>query len=344
MKLKPAICPQCKATLSVESEKEKAICPYCNTEILTDNAIKSFKIAYNITDDDVSSSDIQYSSLNDFKIVAGVLKEYTGSCVHVKIPNTVKIIDYNAFNDCYGLESVEFPKCVREINGFENCKSLETISIPSTVEILGGFRFCTNLKKVYIAEGVKEIKSYAFANCDSLKEIVIPSSVETIRTSAFSSCKNLEIVTIKNINTCLERWSSDDGSDDDYPFQYCFNIKQLNAPLDWKKKYYNFFYITRDEYAPQKPQTKGCYIATSVYGSYDCPEVWVLRRYRDSVLSNTFYGRIFIRIYYTISPVLVNYFGNSELFSRFFKIILDKCINRLQNRGFSNAYYNDVIE
>jgi len=25
----------------------------------------------------------------------------------------------------------------------------------------------------------------------------------------------------------------------------------------------------------------GCYIATAVYGSYNCPEVWTLRRYRD---------------------------------------------------------------
>ncbi len=28
----------------------------------------------------------------------------------------------------------------------------------------------------------------------------------------------------------------------------------------------------------------GCYIATCVYGSYDCPEVWTLRRFRDDVL------------------------------------------------------------
>ena len=25
----------------------------------------------------------------------------------------------------------------------------------------------------------------------------------------------------------------------------------------------------------------GCYVATAVYGSYDCPQVWTLRRYRD---------------------------------------------------------------
>ena len=387
MKLKPAICPQCKATLSVEEGKEKAICPYCNKEFPVSNAIKSFNTTYNITGNDVPSNDTQYISPNDFTIIAGVLEKYTGSCVNVKIPNTVKIISYKAFKDCYGLESVEFPKGVQRIGGFSNCESLETINIPNTVETLsgfsgctnlkniyiaegvkeistnaftnctsleeivipasvktlGGFSGCTNLKKIYIAEGVKKISSGAFTNCHSLKEIVIPASVETIGYNAFDSCYNLEIVTIKNINTCLDYWECDEGGTE-YPFRFCIKIKQLNAPLDWKKRYYHVFDITRNEYAPPKTQTKGCYIATSVYGSYDCPEVWILRRYRDNVLSNTFYGRIFIKIYYRISPILVNRFGNSKLFSCFFKIILDRCIEHLQKRGLSNAYYNDEVE
>ena len=56
---------------------------------------------------------------------------------------------------------------------------------------------------------------------------------------------------------------------------------------------------------------KGCYIATSVYGSYDCPEVWALRRFRDDTLEKTFLGRGFITLYYSISPTLVKIFGNN---------------------------------
>ena len=33
----------------------------------------------------------------------------------------------------------------------------------------------------------------------------------------------------------------------------------------------------------------GCYVATAVYGSYDCPQVWTLRRYRDDTLAETWY-------------------------------------------------------
>ena len=59
----------------------------------------------------------------------------------------------------------------------------------------------------------------------------------------------------------------------------------------------------------QPAKSGGCYIATAVYGSYDCPQVWVLRRFRDYKLASAWYGRIFIQAYYTISPTIVNLFG-----------------------------------
>ena len=70
-----------------------------------------------------------------------------------------------------------------------------------------------------------------------------------------------------------------------------------------------------------------CYVATAVYGSYDCPQVWTLRRYRDDTLSKTWYGRAFIRTYYSISPKLVKWFGNKRWFNRFLKPKLDRMVN-----------------
>ena len=56
--------------------------------------------------------------------------------------------------------------------------------------------------------------------------------------------------------------------------------------------------------AQQRPSNNqnfgGCYVATAVYGSYDCPQVWTLRRYRDYTLAETWHGRAFIRTYYAI--------------------------------------------
>ena len=85
----------------------------------------------------------------------------------------------------------------------------------------------------------------------------------------------------------------------------------------------------------------GCYIATSVYGSYDCPEVWTLRRFRDDQLSNNFWGRIFIKIYYFFSPTIVKLFGKTKWFNNFWKKHLDKMVKRLNEEGISNQPYND---
>lgn len=85
----------------------------------------------------------------------------------------------------------------------------------------------------------------------------------------------------------------------------------------------------------------GCYVATCVYGSYDCPEVWVLRRYRDIALQSAWYGRIFIKVYYIISPIIVSIFGKTKLFKTFFKNILDKMVIELINEGYKDTKYND---
>ena len=88
-------------------------------------------------------------------------------------------------------------------------------------------------------------------------------------------------------------------------------------------------------------QQAGCYVATAVYGSYDCPEVWTLRRFRDYTLAETWYGRAFIHSYYAISPTLVKLFGQSSLFKRIWKEPLDNLVKTLQSKGYENTPYND---
>ena len=95
---------------------------------------------------------------------------------------------------------------------------------------------------------------------------------------------------------------------------------------------------------PRKKKNQGCYVATAVYGSYDCPQVWTLRRYRDSVLANTWYGRSFIKVYYTISPTVVRYFGKNTLFQKVIKKHLDKMVIHLNKRGLEDSpYYDDYL-
>ena len=87
----------------------------------------------------------------------------------------------------------------------------------------------------------------------------------------------------------------------------------------------------------------GCYVATAVYGSYDCPQVWTLRRYRDYTLAETWYGRAFIRTYYAISPTLVKWFGNTKWFKKMWKGKLDRMVADLNAKGVEDTPYNDRL-
>ena len=90
-------------------------------------------------------------------------------------------------------------------------------------------------------------------------------------------------------------------------------------------------------------QTKkqGCYIATAVYGSYDCPEVWTLRRFRDDFLSKSILGRAFVKTYYFISPRLVHKFGAKKTFNQFWRKFLDSFVRKLNAKGYENLPYKD---
>ena len=85
----------------------------------------------------------------------------------------------------------------------------------------------------------------------------------------------------------------------------------------------------------------GCYVATAVYGSYDCPQVWTLRRYRDDTLAVTWYGRAFIHIYYAVSPTLVKWFGETRWFKNMWRGKLDRMVADLQRNGVESTPYED---
>lgn len=90
-----------------------------------------------------------------------------------------------------------------------------------------------------------------------------------------------------------------------------------------------------------QPSKQGCYIATAVYGSYNCPEVCVLRRFRDNVLAMSMYGRLFIKAYYWTSPYIVKKYGSSKLLKSIVKPMLDKWVKHLHNKGLSSKPYED---
>ena len=73
----------------------------------------------------------------------------------------------------------------------------------------------------------------------------------------------------------------------------------------------------------------GCYIATAVYGSYTCPQVVTLRRYRDDYLAKRLWGRAFIRFYYAVSPTLAKHIRPDSKLGQKIRKYLDEKVVKL---------------
>lgn len=93
----------------------------------------------------------------------------------------------------------------------------------------------------------------------------------------------------------------------------------------------------------EDPPKGGCYVATAVYHSYDCPQVWTLRRFRDDTLGASWYGRAFVRLYYAVSPTLVRWFGETAWFQKLWRGPLDRLVAKLQAQGVEDTPYEDKI-
>jgi hypothetical protein len=73
----------------------------------------------------------------------------------------------------------------------------------------------------------------------------------------------------------------------------------------------------------------GCYIATACYGSYDHPDVLVLRRFRDDKLKTSALGRLFMHAYYIVSPRLACRLTHTSRLARFIRqAVLEPFVRR----------------
>lgn len=75
-----------------------------------------------------------------------------------------------------------------------------------------------------------------------------------------------------------------------------------------------------------------CFVATAIYGSYDAPQVLVLRNYRDNYLKNKLWGRGFITLYYKIGPLLAMLIQRQSTLRKFSRLILDNLVKKLSKK------------
>lgn len=116
----------------------------------------------------------------------------------------------------------------------------------------------------------------------------------------------------------------DDELDDDKLFMESENQQQAADATPWR--------MSKADVSTPLKKKEGCYIATVVYGSYDAPEVRVLRRFREERLKKAAAGRWFIRTYYRLSPPLTEKLRNAERMNRLVRRALDCWVRRLERR------------
>ena len=340
----------------------------------------NYKLLMQFADADLKKKVQDYATGNfDWEIVLkgkswtwlddGVASKFYSQSTKVELPEFVTGLHIHAFEDFENLQEIVFPKGFDSDRipsyAFRNCTQLSKITIPESVREIENraFEGCTQLSEIALPESVCEIDSGAFSksglitftfpknitkipdwcffDCTKLTTVVLPENVTEIEQNAFSWCKNLSKVFIGQTEVTIRYLGSVMG----YKYYRIVEYPHINV----KEDAFGFCPCVIEASPKSSPQqdrssqtsSSGCYVATCVYGSYDCPEVWTLRRFRDDTLGSTWYGRLFIRTYYAISPTLVKWFGHANWFKKMWKEKLDRMVAKLQSNGVENTPYED---
>jgi len=116
----------------------------------------------------------------------------------ISLPNSLKYIDWCAFEDCSGLMSLVIPDQVTTIGdgAFNGCESLENLLIGKSVDSIGSYAFerCEKLTSVTIPNSTRYIDDYAFAYCNALKTFTISNPNTVCGPFVLQSCTALETV------------------------------------------------------------------------------------------------------------------------------------------------------
>lgn len=105
------------------------------------------------------------------------------------------------------------------------------------------------------------------------------------------------------------------------------NSNKTNAPSNrsngFPSRNQNMPIYTSNNSSSGKNSDTRCFIATEVYGSFDSPQVLILRQWRDDKLSKSTIGQDFIKFYYKYSPLLVKKLKNKNKIKK----VIRKCLD-----------------
>lgn len=342
MPLVPAKCPQCGANIEIDDSKDAGICKYCGTAFITEKAINNYN-TYVTNNNSFAGASIVVQS--DTENIEKLIE---------RASTFIKLKEYDEAEKAYHEIALKYPMDYRGWFGIVISKtkgmtdiSYSSYSYSDYTKIIDCFDKALQVAKPteqeYVLKQKEEFKllydkdkkrqGYGWGIAD----ICNSYNYRDVEKALGFGPLNSELYTFSSFGFVIEnqvRCSVIDKDDGRYKeielkcekYVTKDNIQELLSGYDKKKK---------------KDSSGGCYVATCVYGSYDCPEVWTLRRFRDDTLDATWYGRLFIKCYYAISPTIVKWFGDTRWFKSFWKKRLDKMVQDLNAKGVKNTQYND---
>ena len=192
------------------------------TAYIPDSVSKIGSIAFtgcsNLTEIIVDDNNLNYCSVDGvlFNKDKTILLAYPAgkSANEYTVPDSVEIIESNAFCYCDYLSNVIIPDSVRVIGNFifRGCSNLNNIVIPDSVTKTGSgvFDSCDSLTNVKLSKNVTDYYNFYddeyayeydgifpgyFSNCTMLNNITIPKSAENIE-DMFLGCTSLTSIEI----------------------------------------------------------------------------------------------------------------------------------------------------
>lgn len=162
--------------------------------------------------------------IGGFQIENNVLDSYTddGVTTEVVIPDGIRMIEADAFENCETIKSVVIPEGVERIyDAFTGCINLEKIVFPDSLKMISSeclkdtkwykdqpkgqiiagkilYQYTGDEEEVLINDSVRIIGEKAFLGNERIRKVVIPASVKEIGYLAFRRCSNLTEIQLTN--------------------------------------------------------------------------------------------------------------------------------------------------
>lgn len=370
MGLVAAKCTQCGANIEVDDTKEAGICKFCGTAFITQKAINNYitNNTYNIQN---ATLIIPTRNVENIKKLGN--EEYQKGNYDKAYEYFSEVLEVNEDSECIfkrkiidqlrdlkQLAFTYFPKILQpyyeSINMAEVSYEEKLSAIQSACEdcfnvisefyyekrnqcftagkIIDGSYYTFLLAGRHSVWAIKHLIDFEFSIINEYKEIA---------NSILSQCN----FAISVLDSQTKKYGSNNSANVCYILKgndadRCYENASIIANYKNKITQYSLpSNLISPSNGGKGAETNGCYIATCVYGSYDCPQVWTLRRFRDYTLDETWHGRLCIKCYYIISPTLVKLFGETTWFRSFWRAKLDKMVASLNNKGIEDTQYSD---